>query len=434
MKKSFLYLIITLGLSLILGLTSRFSPDFSEWYAVNVYPLWVGSLGRLFGLLPFSAGEVQVILLIVGALVGLVFTIIKAVKSKPVRMGVIVQPSQRKAILARAGMVTAMTLSTALLLYIANCGVNYNRHTFLHGIGPEDKFYVRDELAEWVVFLKLLDEFYTAFPDGFDDSGYDYTSQLRKDAVAAMNNLSKQEPKLRLHFPPPKPVMLSGLMSDSFIVGIYWPLTIEANYNAISPPSQRVTTALHELAHLGGFMRENEAHFISFLAARESDVPEFVYAAYVFAFDYYSPAYITPEMLAQLPQELQDNFRRFAHLAGVTEWKHVTFVGDCDEHSELLVWARDILPLRISETLAEQSAFWWSRHFVYEDVIDEDTGEVIDTIIVDEKPAAEWLSNITAVVNDTYLILQGVEDGAASYSRVSDLIYATYLREILLED
>jgi len=43
-----------------------------------------------------------------------------------------------------------------------------------------------------------------------------------------------------------------------------FPFTFEANVNVDIPPYQIPSTMLHELSHLRGFMREDEANFISY--------------------------------------------------------------------------------------------------------------------------------------------------------------------------
>jgi len=67
------------------------------------------------------------------------------------------------------------------------------------------------------------------------------------------------------------------------IAGIYVPFTFEATFNADMPHANIPHTMLHELAHFKGFMREDEANFIAYLASREMDSPAFRYSGVMLA-------------------------------------------------------------------------------------------------------------------------------------------------------
>ena len=67
------------------------------------------------------------------------------------------------------------------------------------------------------------------------------------------------------------------------ITGIFTPYTFEANINIAAPDYNIPATMCHELAHSRGFMREDEANFIGYLACRESDSAEFQYSGTMLA-------------------------------------------------------------------------------------------------------------------------------------------------------
>ena len=75
-------------------------------------------------------------------------------------------------------------------------------------------------------------------------------------------------------------------MSYMKILGMYAPFTIEANYNANAPDFAKPFTVCHELSHLKGFMREDEANFIAYLACTGSDNVYLQYAGWVYALIY----------------------------------------------------------------------------------------------------------------------------------------------------
>ena len=81
-------------------------------------------------------------------------------------------------------------------------------------------------------------------------------------------------------------VMLSEPMSYTHITGVYSFYTGEANLNIHFPDYSLPYTAAHELAHQRGIAREDEANFVAFLACTESDDPYIRYSGYVNLLEY----------------------------------------------------------------------------------------------------------------------------------------------------
>lgn len=401
MKKYLIYLSCVLGLCIILGITSRLSVGFSEWYAVTVYPLIVGTVGRLFGgWFPVSFAEISLIFLIhvPGAMILALVMRLHPNKGK------------RKAILIETGKSWGIHLScfisTLLLIFILNCGINYNRELLLndekYGFGENYSFTMNSDyyVKEWLVFLTALDEFHSLdLLENIqtDENGvFVLTGDLDVTAPAAIRNLSAYDKRFKTYSPRPKPVLVSGLMTMARILGIYSPFTVEANYNNIIPDSEKPITVLHELAHVAGFMREEEASFIALLAAKESGDIEFMYTAYLDILTSLSGG-ITKGELDKLPEYYQDLFYQYA---GEVDWEETEFFD-----------AYQMLPEQMRTDLSARFSFWWERF--------NKSNLVIDAI-----------SDISAAANDTYLKIQGQEDGVASYGRVTDLVIAYYMTEI----
>ena len=107
--------------AVLLLCAARRLDGFAQWYSVTIYPLIVGSVGRLFGLLPFSLSEILcsvLPLLIIADAVRLMF--------QASRRG------DRKLTAVKIFLQHVFTLaSVLLLLYAANCGVNYYREPFV---------------------------------------------------------------------------------------------------------------------------------------------------------------------------------------------------------------------------------------------------------------------------------------------------------------
>ena len=71
---------VMLILSALLMAASAKFPAYAEWYSEKIYPLLVDTVGRLTGLLPFSAAEICLYLLLCGLAVSAVLAAAKIVK------------------------------------------------------------------------------------------------------------------------------------------------------------------------------------------------------------------------------------------------------------------------------------------------------------------------------------------------------------------
>ena len=63
------WLLLLLPLAFLLDLAARSSPDFAEWYAVHIYSVYAEAFSAMTGILPFSFGEIALVLLILFLLV-----------------------------------------------------------------------------------------------------------------------------------------------------------------------------------------------------------------------------------------------------------------------------------------------------------------------------------------------------------------------------
>lgn len=180
-------------------------------------------------------------------------------------------------------------------------------------------------------------------------------------AVYAMEKLAEKYPDMNGYYPRPKPVCVSEILSYQGLTGVYSPFTVEANYNADMPDYNIPFTLCHELSHLRGFMQEEEANFIAFLACSESERKDFQYSGYLMAWSYSMSA-----------------LRRTA----AEDWQEV----------------RPELKEIVEADLRENSRFW--------DSYDGKVAEVSD------------------IVNDTYLKVNGQSDGVQSYGKMVDLLIA----------
>lgn len=74
-----------------------------------------------------------------------------------------------------------------------------------------------------------------------------------------------------------------GLLMSFGTRGVFSPFTFEAHVDPVLPPLDMPFTAVHELAHVAGFAREDEANFVGWLACARSEDPLFRYSGHVAA-------------------------------------------------------------------------------------------------------------------------------------------------------
>ncbi len=168
------------------------------------------------------------------------------------------------------------------------CNVNYNRYPFAV-IG---ELTVRDSSAEelYQLCLRLSKEanllraqLTKEDEDGamqlMDPSIY----QMSKTARSSYRDLNEEYGVFNYRTANTKPIFFSHLMSYTDLVGVYCPITMETNVNTDVADYSIPSTMCHELAHFFGFMREDEANFIGYLACIHSDSIEFRYSGTMLA-------------------------------------------------------------------------------------------------------------------------------------------------------
>lgn len=126
-----------------------------------------------------------------------------------------------------------------------------------------------------------------------DEQGYIIVEQtsgeLMKDAREALHGISDEFPLLKGYYPDVKEISSSDFMTQQYLLGIYFPFSLEANYNSNIYITNQPATFCHELAHLKGYILEDEANFIAYLACMQSDNPLFQYSACLSVLGYMVP-------------------------------------------------------------------------------------------------------------------------------------------------
>lgn len=279
-------LLIPLGIvALAATAYARANPDAAEWYARAVYPALSSVVGFLPSLVRFSVAEWVAALFLLFCLGYLVCCIRKLVVSKGARLMAAY----------RSAMGVVAICCTVYFLFTALCGLNYYRYTFTEHTGYDveeadaDPAQRQEELV--ALTATLADELgRTRALLGDDADLFDVEpgqfERYAQESVEAMRKLAERYPALeRPRYSPPKPVLASELMSYANISGVFFPFTMESNINVDNPSFAIPWTMAHELAHQCGFMREDEANFIAYLACKESDDALMRYSGYLLAYD-----------------------------------------------------------------------------------------------------------------------------------------------------
>ena len=294
LKLKRLWLVVPGILALLLTWAAAANPGLTEdWFSRGVYPWLSSAWGFLPSLVPWSVAQWVAVGFLAFCVGFLIYYTVRLVRGR----------GERGLVLWRALATALAVVSVGFTIFALMCGLNYYRFTFAEDAG----FELRDSSTEELTALcgtlagKMNDARAevavaqggaegegdsAAAPDSYAASCGGFEAYSR-EAVADMEALAEQYPALaRPLYSPPKPVLFSELMSYADIAGMYFPFTVESNINVDGPFFTIPATMGHELAHQCGFMREDEANFIGYLACKESDDPLTRYSGYSLAYDY----------------------------------------------------------------------------------------------------------------------------------------------------
>lgn len=252
-------------------------------------------------------------------------------------------------------------------LFVFSFGTGYHTETLDRRLGIETCEVSSDDLKNTamtlVTALHAVVEEIDFGEDGFSVMPYDIGT-LNDKLLEAYGVINADYHFIQTLDSRIKPVLASKLMSYTHITGVYSYYTGEANLNIYFPDYTLPFTAAHELAHQRGIARENEANFIAFLVTKASDDPYIRYCAYLNMYEYVASA---------------------LYGADTAAYKEVVLA----------------LPAEVIGELRAYAAFF-------------------------EQFRGSTISKVSDAMNDTYLKLNGNEEGTASYGLVVDLTVAYY--------
>lgn len=345
----------------VLVFFARKNPDGVErLYSQGFYPVWAKIFLSITGPLPFSLAETLVIAASLLAVFWLFFFLRALWRKK----------GKRREVLKDFLLWGGAACSVVLAFFLLGGGFNYYRHTFtqMSGLAPvaspvgQLEGLCRELAGDAALLRRGLPE---------DESGVTLLTQSHRElaasAAGSYRSLMEQQPQWDFFSLSTrcrvKAVFFSEAMSYMEIVGVFTPYTVEANVNVHTTDFDIPFAACHELAHISGFMREDEANFLAYAACRASGEQFFAYSGALTAYIHAANALYAkdPERYFSVARELDEGVRR---------------------------------------DLAASSAYYSAHHTSF--------GE------------------FSTKVNDTYLKVNSQPQGVATYGRMVDLLLADY--------
>ena len=285
---------------ILLNIASWVSVSFSDWYVRYIFPIWLNTYARLTSKVSISVGE---IMLIVGVSVT-VFGIGLLAWN-------LIHKGKYKKTLKRFGSFYIWTVLIVSWVMTLNCFILYHTSSFyekymvcetdtemmvaslsddavtkVQNSVIDERVYTRQELALLRDFIvqkcnALAEEF-----DRDDSGALYYDGDLIEASRQAMIKLGTEYDQLAGFYVTPKYLSCSEFFSQQYIMGYYFPFSMEANINSVMYITNVAPTVCHELAHTKGFIYEDDANMIGFLACINSEDPFLQYCGYLSVLNY----------------------------------------------------------------------------------------------------------------------------------------------------
>lgn len=379
---------------IVLNTASWKSVEFSDWYIRYIFPIWLNTYARLTSMIPISIGEIMLVMAVVITLFGITLFGVNLV-------------CKRKYIRALRGFGTFYVWTALIVSYIMtlNCFILY------HGSSFSEKYMLRDNDFDMMVAgisdnavlqvnsvqggqtsrnaytksdLAALRDYLVkkcntlAMEIERDDSGSAYyDGNLIEASRQAMIKLGEDYDQLSGFYVRPKYLACSEFFSQQNIMGYYFPFSMEANINSVMHITNVAPTVCHELAHTKGFIYEDDANMIGFLACINSDDTFLQYCGYLSVLNY-----VNNEFYESIDKDTT-KYR-----------KHV----------------------RISDTVADDNIF----------LTKESWQEVEKKAVI----RTSTVKKVSGSLMDTTLKINGVEEGVLQYNGVVGLLLDYYDGEL----
>ncbi len=276
----------------------------------------------------------------------------------------------RRARCVRWLMGVVLVFSLGAFLYVGLWGLNYYAPSMNARMGLPEKQYTAAQLKEAALYYRDMANAAARDTDR-DENGFFLCAdwdELAREAGKSYVPLTEDYPCFQGSKAKVKYLLSGPLMAKTGTTGVFLCLTGESGVSKLTYEVSIPFTMCHEAAHRLGFAREDEANFAAFLACTASEREDFRYSGYYNAFLYcYNALY------------------------------------DADPESARAVW--DGLSETVKNDLRRGSTHYASLR-------------------------NETASKVTDAVYDGYLKTFSVQEGAASYGMVTDLLLVWYFEEL----
>lgn len=268
------------------------SAAFSDFYVKNIFPVITLLYGRLTSVFPFSVGEIMLVFIVLFVLFSVIFVLVHSCfliyGKRAASFGKRYFKAQKvfERISNALYKISPVLMAIICTVMTLNCFILYHTskiQLFSGADSTECDIQQLAELRDYVV--KKCNELAKEVPH--DENGnVIYEGNMQTTAIAAMSNISDRFPRLGGYYVTPKALYFSDFMSQQYMQGYYFPFSMEANYNDTMSIMNKPFTMCHELAHTHGYIYEDEANFLGFLACISSDDPVFQYSGYLGVLNY----------------------------------------------------------------------------------------------------------------------------------------------------
>ena len=352
-------------LMILCNILARLCRPAVDWYILHVFPLISGFCCRISGLFPFSVGEWMI--------VGAVVLVILAVLGVPLVL--IFGRSKKWRILGVTAQVYGWIMTLVFSIMTTRFLVLYQGTQLSQTLG--EVTYTNEQVLSVVRTLVTEAGKESELVDRDENGHMILTGDLQTEAKACMQRLAQTYPQFSGYYPDAKPIHHAYFFSQQSLLGIYYPHSMEANYNPVVYDINLPDTICHEYTHLKGNIFEDEAGYYAFLACMTSESHDFRYSAYITAL----------------------------------EWLELDFGDDAAAQAEFdEIWA-ECDPLVFQDLYTYVPEEYWESH--------KETDEVIPTDLVND--TAETIMDASLKVN-------GISEGTHSYHGMTALLLHHYLQ------
>lgn len=271
-------------LVVIINVLAWHSKDFCDQIRRSIFRVMQYTQGHISSLFPFSAGEFMLVLAVLSAAAAPALFVVWLTERKAGK-------SEK-----RAGLKKFAGTCLYGLLWIAgvvSLVMSINCFVLYHCSGFQENYMPGPEREYKVMELAILRDYVVRQCNDLaaemerDENGYIvYERDMEQQALAEMEKMGETYPLLGGYYPDPKKFTFSGFFSQQYIMGYYFPFSMEANYNGTMYIANVPVTICHELSHVKGFIYEDDANFIGYLACISSEDAFFRYSGYLSVLDY----------------------------------------------------------------------------------------------------------------------------------------------------